>query len=192
MCISIDAWNLWLIFGCLGKILDYYSFFSYTVRWLIRYRYHQFVNSKSPSIILKGSLSSLYPPLRLSTQETLRNTFTRRENPPLTPMDRKLSLEDNPVCCHGDHCYGDRLLLRQLRWWFFVARYMSYEVVTKTLGDLYQESQQVSASPLVPVKPGPPAPATIPQRIDPMEEVIRNLENTCTVVDLCVCTIVYM
>ena len=55
---------------------------------------------------------------------------------------------------------------------------MSYEVVTKTLGDLYQESQQVSASPSVPVKPGPPAPATTPQRIDPMEEVIRNFENS--------------
>ena len=65
---------------------------------------------------------------------------------------------------------------------------MSYEAVTKTLGDLYQESQQVSASPSVPVKPGPPAPATTPQRIDPMEEVIRNLEIH-TVVDLCICTV---
>ena len=55
---------------------------------------------------------------------------------------------------------------------------MSYEVVTKTLGDLYQESQQVSVSPSVPIKPGPPAPATTPQRIDPMEEVIRNFENS--------------
>ena len=57
---------------------------------------------------------------------------------------------------------------------------MSYKVVTKTLGDLYQENQQVSASPSLPVKPGPPAPATTTQRIDPMEEVFRNLENTCS------------
>ena len=85
-------------------------------------RYHQFVNSTSPSVIMKESLSSLYPPLRLSTQETLRNTFTRRDNPPLAPTDRKRSLEGNPVCCHGDvivvmatDCcyasYGDDFLL---------------------------------------------------------------------------------